>query len=254
MNFHFHFSTFKKEKYFARQSSKIMVPLTNTKNGFHSSLGVDLTLKGKSWLLGGWIVDSGYNPYTYCTSLTDWSNPSLADFMLNINWEMPDLWSQGGITFINIKAPRWWWFELDEWFYLFPEVGTLSKVERPQRQAWEEFVRKDLWELTLMWTHSSRTFWPVISPTPSDTTSGSVTTTGPGAEMSATVWTGTGASWGPVWVDRTGSSPSSSPSVQSSSSSTGWSRARPCVCSTGKMVTSTKHTQPYLVASTGRQT
>ena len=57
MNFHFHFSTFKREKYFARQSSKIMVPLTNTKNGFHSSLGVEMTLKVKSSLhfIGGWI-------------------------------------------------------------------------------------------------------------------------------------------------------------------------------------------------------
>ena len=59
MNFHFHFSTFKREKYFARQSSKIMVPLTNTKNGFHSSLGVEMTLKvKKKFITFHWWMDT----------------------------------------------------------------------------------------------------------------------------------------------------------------------------------------------------
>ena len=70
MNFHFHFSTFKKEKYFARRSSKIMVPLTNTKNGFHSSLGAGSDLGGeKKFITFPRRLDTTLA--LYCTSLTD---------------------------------------------------------------------------------------------------------------------------------------------------------------------------------------
>ena len=153
------------------------------------------------------------------------------------------------------QHPGW----LDEWFYLFPEVGTLSKVERRQPRAWEEFARKDLWELMLMSTHSSLTSWPATSPTPSATTSASGTTTGRGVASSATVWTGTAASWGPASVGRTAFSLSSSQTALSSSSSTGWSRAQHCVCSTGEIKTASKHSDFYFsglamtILSSGRQ-